>query len=92
VVLTRVPWLTGLPQVHVEGVWDVRGTLRLDLAYVRPMSLVLDVKLMLLSVRNRLLARWNEEGRIPTKNIPESGKEQTGRRLPPNEKMGVEWQ
>jgi hypothetical protein len=32
----------------------------------------LDVKLMLLSVRNTLLARWDKEGRIQTSGIADS--------------------
>ena len=70
------PGLTGMAQVYGEGVRDAREKLRYDLDYVQRMSLPLDVKLMLLSVRNTLLARWDKEGRNPPSNIPDLGNEQ----------------
>jgi lipopolysaccharide/colanic/teichoic acid biosynthesis glycosyltransferase len=57
------PGLTGSAQVYGEGVRDAREKLRYDLDYVQRMSLRLDIKLMLLSVRNTLMARWDKEGR-----------------------------
>jgi lipopolysaccharide/colanic/teichoic acid biosynthesis glycosyltransferase len=59
------PGLTGMAQVYGEGVRDAREKLRYDLDYVQRMSLLLDVKLMLLSVRNTVLARWDQEGHNP---------------------------
>jgi lipopolysaccharide/colanic/teichoic acid biosynthesis glycosyltransferase len=70
--LTVRPGLTGMAQVYGEGVRDAREKLRYDLDYVRRMGLLLDVKLMLLSVRNTLLARWDKEGRIQTSGIADS--------------------
>jgi lipopolysaccharide/colanic/teichoic acid biosynthesis glycosyltransferase len=68
------PGLTGLAQVYGEGVRDAREKLRYDLDYVQRMSLVLDIKLMLLSVRNTVLARWDTEGHLAAKDVspPES--------------------
>lgn len=57
------PGLTGLAQVYGEGIRDISVKLRYDLDYVQRMSLLLDIKLMLLSVKNTLLARWDAEGR-----------------------------
>src|SRR5215813_2863180 len=56
------PGLTGSAQVYGEGVRDAREKLYYDLDYVQRMSLLMDIKLMLLSVRNTLLARWDKEG------------------------------
>jgi lipopolysaccharide/colanic/teichoic acid biosynthesis glycosyltransferase len=72
------PGLTGLAQVYGEGVRDAREKLRYDLDYVQRMSFQLDVKLMLLSVRNTILARWDKEGRLPANDAPVSGNEQAG--------------
>jgi lipopolysaccharide/colanic/teichoic acid biosynthesis glycosyltransferase len=66
------PGLTGMAQVYGEGVRDAREKLRYDLDYVQRMSLLLDVKLMLLSVRNTALARWDKEGHNPASGVPES--------------------
>jgi lipopolysaccharide/colanic/teichoic acid biosynthesis glycosyltransferase len=74
------PGLTGMAQVYGEGVRDAREKLRYDLDYVQRMSLLLDVKLMLLSVRNTVLARWDKEGRSPTGGLPDSGNGQAGLR------------
>jgi lipopolysaccharide/colanic/teichoic acid biosynthesis glycosyltransferase len=74
------PGLTGMAQVYGEGVRDAREKLRYDLDYVRRMGLVLDIKLMLLSVRNTVLARWDQEGRVQTSGIADSGNEQAGLR------------
>jgi lipopolysaccharide/colanic/teichoic acid biosynthesis glycosyltransferase len=63
------PGLTGLAQVYGEGVRDAREKLRYDLDYVQRMSLLLDIRLMLLSVRNTVLARWDKEGCIAGKDV-----------------------
>ena len=52
------PGLTGLAQVY-NLTDDPEVKLRYDLAYIRAMSLWLDVKLIVLSVRNALFARWD---------------------------------
>ncbi len=52
------PGLTGLAQVYDrEDLADVK--LKYDLEYIRRMNPLLDMKLLLLSVRNTLLARWD---------------------------------
>ncbi len=52
------PGLTGLAQVYdVEN--DDREKLRYDLEYIGKMSIWLDFKLLLLSVRNTLFGRWD---------------------------------
>jgi lipopolysaccharide/colanic/teichoic acid biosynthesis glycosyltransferase len=53
------PGLTGLAQV--KGVYDLAPAekLRYDLEYIQKMGLWLDVKLILLSIRNTLLAKWD---------------------------------
>ena len=53
-----VPGLTGLAQVFNEKD-EAERKLELDLEYVRRMGPLLDLKLMVLSVRNTLLARWD---------------------------------
>ena len=59
------PGLTGLAQVYNKAD-ETRKKLKLDLEYVSRVGLALDVKLMLLSVRNSLLARWDtREGKPP---------------------------
>ena len=52
------PGLTGLAQVY-DHVDDAGTKLRYDLEYIQRMSPILDLKLLLLSVRNTLLARWD---------------------------------
>ena len=52
------PGLTGLAQVYNLSD-DPELKLRYDLAYIRGMSLWLDVKLIVLSARNTLFARWD---------------------------------
>lgn len=52
------PGLTGMAQVY-NPTDEPEPKLGYDLEYVRSMSLFLDVKLVLLSVRNTLFARWD---------------------------------
>ena len=56
------PGLTGLAQVKGAYDLDPAEKLRYDLEYIRIMSLVLDMKLILLSIRNTLLAKWDRPG------------------------------
>jgi lipopolysaccharide/colanic/teichoic acid biosynthesis glycosyltransferase len=53
------PGLTGLAQV--KGAYDLApaAKLRYDLEYIQKMSLWLDMKLILLSIRNTMLATWD---------------------------------
>lgn len=53
------PGLTGLSQVYGKATRDVEEKLKYDLEYIERMSLWLDLKLLVLSVRNTLLARWD---------------------------------
>ena len=57
------PGLTGLAQV--KGAYDLEPAekLRYDLEYIQKMSLWLDVKLILISIRNTLLAKWDRPAR-----------------------------
>jgi lipopolysaccharide/colanic/teichoic acid biosynthesis glycosyltransferase len=58
------PGLTGLAQVY--NVTDnAVDKLRYDLEYIEGASLWLDLKLMVLSVRNTLLARWDQRAGKP---------------------------
>ena len=55
------PGLTGLAQVYnYED--EPNAKLRYDLDYMSQMSPLVDIKLMLLSVRNTVLARWDKRG------------------------------
>lgn len=54
------PGLTGLAQVSGEYNLPPAEKLKYDLDYISRMSLWLDVKLMLISVRNTLLAKWDK--------------------------------
>lgn len=55
------PGLTGMAQVHNVG--DAADQkLRYDLDYVEHMSLWLDISLVLLSIRNTLLGKWDTRG------------------------------
>ncbi len=56
--LTVRPGLTGLAQVY-NVTDDNVEKIRFDLEYIEDMSLVLDAKLLLLSVRNTLAGRWD---------------------------------
>jgi lipopolysaccharide/colanic/teichoic acid biosynthesis glycosyltransferase len=59
------PGLTGLAQVL--GAYNLHPSekLRYDLEYIQRMSLWLDLKLLVLSVRNTLLARWDRPSSAP---------------------------
>lgn len=56
--LQVVPGLTGLAQVH-DKLDIASDKFRYDLEYIERMSFWLDVNLLLLSVRNTFLARWD---------------------------------
>lgn len=58
------PGLTGLAQVY-DGADDAPTKLRYDLEYIQRMNPFLDLKLMFLSVRNTLLAKWDQRGGKP---------------------------
>ena len=58
------PGLMGWARVYGGGARDAREKLRYDLDYVQPMSLLLDIKLMLLAVCNTRVVRWDKEGHI----------------------------
>ena len=53
------PGLTGLAQVNGDYNLPPGEKLKYDLDYIARMSLGLDVKLILISLRNTLLARWD---------------------------------
>ncbi|MDA1188713.1 MAG: sugar transferase [Chloroflexi bacterium] len=52
------PGLTGLAQVY-DLQDEAHTKLRYDIEYIQRMSFLLDIKLLLLSVRNTFLARWD---------------------------------
>ena len=52
------PGLTGLAQVF-DAENDNHGKLRYDLEYIKNMSVWLDLKLLILSVRNTIFGRWD---------------------------------
>ena len=56
--LQVLPGLTGLAQLHSDRLSPAHK-LRYDLLYVRRMSPLLDIKIMLLSVVRTLLGRWD---------------------------------
>ena len=60
------PGLTGLSQVYNKE--DENNLkLRLDTEYIEMMNIALDIKLILLSVKNTLFARWDgREGKNTT--------------------------
>ena len=64
--LTVRPGLTGLAQVY-NVTDDNVEKIRFDLEYIEDMSLVLDAKLLLLSVRNTLAGRWDRRSGKDTK-------------------------
>ncbi|PZC45904.1 MAG: Sugar transferase involved in LPS biosynthesis (colanic, teichoic acid) [Chloroflexi bacterium] len=56
--LKVAPGLTGLSQVYNKE--DENNLkLRLDIQYIETMTVVLDIKLILISVKNTILARWD---------------------------------
>ncbi len=59
------PGLTGLAQVY-DVADEAVEKLKYDLEYIKRANLWLDSKLMVLSVRNTLLARWDQRGGKPT--------------------------
>lgn len=65
------PGLTGLAQVYdLED--DARTKLKYDLEYIQQMNLWLDLKLMFLSARNTILARWDRRGGKSATATPET--------------------
>lgn len=56
------PGLTGLAQVYGNGVREIEEKLKYDRQYLKHMSVLLDCKLVLLSIRNTLSARWDQAG------------------------------
>ena len=70
------PGLTGLAQVKGAYDLDPAEKLRYDLEYIQTMSLWLDMKLILLSIRNTLLAKWDRPGKgfgsedLPAQDLP----------------------
>ena len=58
------PGLTGLAQVY-NVADEAVDKLKYDLEYIKTANLWLDLKLMVLSVRNTLLARWDQRGGKP---------------------------
>jgi len=56
--LQVLPGLTGVAQIYLPRHCPARRRLRYDLAYIRKADLWLDVRLMLLAVRNTLLGNW----------------------------------
>ncbi len=64
------PGLTGLSQLN--GSYDIppRAKLRYDLVYIKRMSPWLDLNLLLLSLRNTLLGRWDHRTTKTSKKSP----------------------
>jgi hypothetical protein len=62
--LRVLPGLTGMAQVY-DPADNADDKLRYDLMYLQRMSLALDIKLLVLSVRNTLAARWDRRGDKP---------------------------
>ena len=52
------PGLTGLAQIY-DQTDEANTKLRYDIEYIQTMSLWLDIKLIILSIRNTLMARWD---------------------------------
>ena len=66
--LCVLPGLTGLAQIH-DRMDLAQDKFRYDMQYIDRMSFWLDLKLLLLSVRNTLLARWDRRiGKVA--NLP----------------------
>jgi lipopolysaccharide/colanic/teichoic acid biosynthesis glycosyltransferase len=82
--LQVAPGLTGLAQVY-DPSDNAHEKLRYDLEYVQKMSPWLDMKLLLLSVRNTLAAKWDQRRGKPAADdgqpAPQSG---DGRREEPS--------
>lgn len=62
--LTIAPGLTGMAQVYGEYDSPPAQKLVYDLEYIQKMGLLLDLKLILLSVKNTLLARWDRPKQV----------------------------
>ena len=62
--LQVLPGLTGLAQIY-DRTDNARDKFRYDLDYLRRMSLWLDIKILILSVRNTLAARWDQRAGKP---------------------------
>ena len=62
--LRVLPGLTGMAQVY-DPADNAHDKLRYDLMYLRRMSLALDLKLLVLSIRNTLAARCDRRGDKP---------------------------
>ena len=71
--LRVLPGLTGLAQVY-DPTDNAHDKLRYDFEYLRTMSPWLDMKLLLLSVRNTLWVKWDRRSGKPaeTDGITES--------------------
>ena len=66
------PGLTGLAQVYDHS--DEANTkLRYDIEYIQKMSIWLDIRLIVLSVRNTLMARWDRRAGKIANGIRRSG-------------------
>ena len=59
------PGLTGLAQIYDRSD-DANDKYRYDLEYLQRMSLLLDMKLLILSVRNTLVGKWDRRHGKPT--------------------------
>lgn len=70
--LQMLPGLTGLAQIY-DSTDDGHEKFRLDLEYLECMSPWLDMKLLLLSVRNTLIAKWDNRHGKPTVIIGPTG-------------------
>ena len=66
------PGLTGLAQVY-NPADEPLPKLKFDREYIQRMSLWLDVKLMLLSVRNTVLGRWDTRAGKPSDTAAKDG-------------------
>lgn len=65
--LRVLPGLTGLAQVY-DTADDAQNKIRFDSEYLRCMSPWLDMKLLFLSVRNTLIARWDQRHGKPARD------------------------
>lgn len=63
--LQILPGLTGLAQIY-DLTDDAHNKLRYDIEYLESMSLWLDMKLLLLSLRNTIVAKWDHRHGKPT--------------------------
>ena len=65
--LEVLPGLTGLAQIY-DPTDNARDKLRFDSEYLRIMSPWLDIKILILSVRNTLIAKWDQRLGKPATN------------------------